>query len=90
MMIYSSGLRVSEAAALKIQHIDSKTMRVFVQGGKGDKDRYTLLSDACVFTKIRCGATCGKWALSAGIKVSTFSGKSVGSIRGGIVPPYVG
>lgn len=28
MVVYSSGLRVSEAAALKIQHIDSKNMRV--------------------------------------------------------------
>lgn len=48
MVIYSSGLRVSEAAALKIQHIDSKTMRVFIECGKGGKDRYTLLSDACL------------------------------------------
>ncbi|QQE78411.1 site-specific integrase [Alicyclobacillus sp. SO9] len=47
MTVYSSGLRVSEAAALKIQHIDSKTMRIFVRGGKGGKDRYTLLSVAC-------------------------------------------
>lgn len=29
MVVYSSGLRVSEAAALKIQHIDSKNMRLF-------------------------------------------------------------
>lgn len=49
MVVYSSGLRVSEAAALKIQHIDSKTMRVFVECGKGGKDRYTLLSEACLY-----------------------------------------
>lgn len=48
MVVYSSGLRVSEAAALKIQHIDSKNMRVFVDCGKGGKDRYTLLSKACL------------------------------------------
>lgn len=48
MVIYSSGLRVSEAAALKLQHIDSKTMRVFVDCGKGGKDRYTLLSETCL------------------------------------------
>lgn len=48
MMLYSAGLRVSEAAALKIQHIDSKTMRVFVDCGKGGKDRYSLLSEACL------------------------------------------
>lgn len=48
MVVYSSGLRVSEAAALKMQHVDSKKMRLFVQCGKGGKDRYTLLSKACL------------------------------------------
>lgn len=48
MTAYSSGLRVSEVAALKIQHIDSKNMRLFVEGGKGGKDRYTLLSETCL------------------------------------------
>lgn len=47
-LAYGSGLRVSEVTALKIQHIDSKNMRVFVQGGKGGKDRYTLLSYTCL------------------------------------------
>jgi integrase/recombinase XerD len=47
-VVYSSGLRVSEAAALKIQHIDSKSMRLFVEDGKGGKDRYTLLSEICI------------------------------------------
>ena len=48
MVVYSAGLRVSEAAGLKIQHIDSKNMRLFVDCGKGGKDRYTLLSAACL------------------------------------------
>lgn len=48
MVVYSSGLRVSEAAALKIQHIDSKNMRLFIDCGKGGKDRYTLLSETCL------------------------------------------
>lgn len=48
MVIYSAGLRVSEAAALKVHHIDSKAMRVFVACGKGAKDRYTLLSEDCL------------------------------------------
>jgi site-specific recombinase XerD len=47
-VVYSSGLRVSEAASLKTQHIDSKNMRLFVEGGKGGKDRYTLLSETCL------------------------------------------
>ena len=44
MIIYSSGLRISEAANLKIPDIDSKRMMVRVQQGKGSKDRYTILS----------------------------------------------
>lgn len=47
-IIYSAGLRVSEAAALKVHHIDSKAMRVFVACGKGGKSRYTLLSESCL------------------------------------------
>lgn len=48
MLVYSSGLRVSEAAAVKTQHIDSTNMRLFVESGKGGKDRYTLLSKNCL------------------------------------------
>jgi integrase/recombinase XerD len=47
-MIYSAGLRVSEAAALKAKHIDSKSMRLFIEEGKGGKDRYALLSEKCL------------------------------------------
>jgi len=43
MTIYGSGLRVSEAANLRIKDIDSKNMRILVREGKGKKDRYTLL-----------------------------------------------
>ncbi len=44
MVMYSSGLRISEAARLKITDIDSKRMMVHVRQGKGGKDRYTILS----------------------------------------------
>lgn len=37
---YSAGLRISEAASLKVTDIDSKRMMVRVQQGKGGKDRY--------------------------------------------------
>lgn len=46
MMTYSSGLRVSEAARLKISDIDSKRMMVRIRQGKGGKDRYSILSHA--------------------------------------------
>lgn len=41
---YGSGLRVSEVCHLKVSDIDSKRMRLFIRSGKGDKDRYTVLS----------------------------------------------
>lgn len=47
-MAYGSGLRVSEIAALRTAAIDSSAMRVMVRGGKGHKDRYTLLSQAAL------------------------------------------
>lgn len=42
--IYGAGLRLSEAAHLRVQDIDSQGMRLFVYQGKCGKDRYTLLS----------------------------------------------
>jgi integrase/recombinase XerD len=44
MITYSSGLRVSETARLKMTDIDSKRMMVRVSDGKGGKDRYSILS----------------------------------------------
>jgi integrase/recombinase XerD len=44
MIIYSAGLRISEATNLKISDIDSERMQVFIKNAKGNKDRYTLLS----------------------------------------------
>ncbi len=44
MTIYSAGLRVSEAVSLKPEHIESDRMMIRVEQGKGNKDRYTLLS----------------------------------------------
>lgn len=43
--IYSAGLRISEAVNLRIEDIRSKQKCIFIKGGKGKKDRYTLLSE---------------------------------------------
>src|SRR5438045_6580380 len=45
MLLYSTCMRFSEIAALKITDIDSKNMRIKVVQGKGAKDRYTILSE---------------------------------------------
>lgn len=47
-LAYGSGLRVSEICGLKTQDIDSKQMRIFIRGSKGNKDRYTVLSQQCL------------------------------------------
>lgn len=43
-ILYAAGLRVSEACQLKITDIDSQRMTLRVDQGKGNKDRYSLLS----------------------------------------------
>ena len=45
MLLYSTGMRVSEIASLKITDIDSKIMRIKIVQGKGSKDRFTILSE---------------------------------------------
>lgn len=46
MMIYGSGLRISEATNLRVEDVDSKNMRLFVRNGKGERERYTVLPKA--------------------------------------------
>jgi len=43
-LLYGSGLRVSEVIKIKISHLDLATKSLLVKDGKGNKDRYTLLS----------------------------------------------
>jgi integrase/recombinase XerD len=45
MTCYGAGLRVSEAVALKVSDIDGKRRLIRVEQGKGQKDRYAMLSD---------------------------------------------
>jgi len=44
MTAYGAGLRVSEVAKLRVSDIDSGKMQIFICGGKGDKDRFAILS----------------------------------------------
>ena len=44
MTVYGAGLRLNEACHLKPEHIESQRQQIRVVQGKGNKDRYTLLS----------------------------------------------
>ena len=59
MLVYSSGLRVSEVVSLKKEHIDFSRKAIYVMRGKGRRDRCTLLSDkAASFVKEYCEFFC--------------------------------
>ena len=45
MLIYSSGLRIGESIRLRKEDITVDRRSVFIKGGKGKKDRYTILSE---------------------------------------------
>ena len=44
MTVYSAGLRVSEAIALKVSDIDADRLTIRIEQGKGAKDRYVPLA----------------------------------------------
>lgn len=52
MTTYGAGLRVSEVVNLRIADIDSKRMTIKVRQGKGNKDRYSILSNR-LLTELR-------------------------------------
>ena len=55
MLVYSSGLRVSEVVSLKKEHIDLSRKVIYVLCAKGRKDRCTILSEkAAAFISEYC------------------------------------
>jgi len=48
VIAYSAGLRVGEVVRLKPEDLDRARRLIHIRGGKGRKDRYTLLADAAV------------------------------------------
>jgi integrase/recombinase XerD len=47
-LLYSSGIRIGELCNLKVSDIDFERKQIFIRGGKGNRDRYSILGDfAC-------------------------------------------
>jgi integron integrase len=47
-LMYGSGLRLIELLRLRVKDVDLNRQQVIVRGGKGDKDRVTVLSETLV------------------------------------------
>ncbi len=47
-LAYGSGLRLMELLRLRVHHLDLERLRLQVMGGKGDKDRVTVLAEHLV------------------------------------------
>jgi integron integrase len=45
-LLYGSGLRLSEALHLRIHDVEQDRREILIRGGKGDKDRVTMLPEA--------------------------------------------
>jgi hypothetical protein len=45
-LAYGAGLRLMELLRLRVHHVDLERQRVIVHGGKGDKDRVTVLPES--------------------------------------------
>jgi integron integrase len=45
-LLYGAGLRLMECCRLRVKDIDFSQNQIIVRGGKGDKDRYTMLPAA--------------------------------------------
>jgi len=48
MLMYSAGLRVGEVVRLRVEDIDVERKLIRIRGGKGRKDRYTMLSEVAL------------------------------------------
>jgi len=80
-LLYSAGLRISELLNLKIEDIESDRMLIRVRNTKGNRERYTLLSET-VLNKLRIyyRKASPKEYLFEGVKGGQYSKTSVSVI----------
>lgn len=80
-LLYSAGLRRGELVALHIMDVDMDRKQVFVRGGKGKKDRVTLLSERMItaLMKYLDQYKPHYWMFEGPLR-SKYSGSSVGKV----------
>lgn len=78
-LLGGAGLRLSEALALEVQDVDTRTGKITVHHGKGDKERHVFCAPSCM-------AVVNKWLkkragvleTSDGLVICNFSGRAQG------------
>lgn len=81
-LIYSCGLRISEAVGLQVSQIDSARMLIHVKSGKGARDRYVPLPQATLELLRRHWKTHRhpKWVFPAPSRGGTQEPQAMGSL----------
>ena len=77
-LLYSTGLRLGEALRLRVEDVDVAGMQIRVLDGKGNKDRYTLLSVECLDLLrfyFRAYRPAGGWIFNGRVNGSRWSEK---------------
>jgi site-specific recombinase XerD len=59
ILIYGAGLRISEAASLRLTDIDTERSTIHIRNGKRGKDRYVTLSQVMLSALRAYWKTCG-------------------------------
>jgi integrase/recombinase XerD len=81
VILYSSGVRLSELLNLKWKDFDTERLQLFVDGGKGGKDRYTLLSEKAIeLTRVYLDLYAPGKLLFEGPSGARYSARSVTSV----------
>ena len=80
---YAAGLRIGEVCRLKVTSIDSKRMLIHVEGGKGAKDRYAMLSRVVEFARVLEASASRPVAVSrSGVRRACRRGRIAGRLSG--------
>ena len=84
MLTYGSGLRVGEVVSLRVEDLDVIRRLIHVRGGKGKKDRFTLLPESMIPIIHQYGAAYGivdsGWLFPGGREESHISERSIQSV----------